>query len=301
MTVSPPKQNSSFINTWWYAIRPHTLGASIAPLIIACGALIAEEEFKALEFFLCLAVALFAQIASNIANDYFDYKGGKDTDKRVGFDRLLTKGVVTPRQMLVALTLSVFFCTLAGALLLWLKGWIVLVIGIITLAGIFAYSTGPFPLSHMGLGDLAVVLFFGLIPVLGTYYVIAGVPPLYLFPLALGIGVWEANILVVNNYRDYYEDLKSGKRTLVARIGQRSGPILYTLNAFIALFTFILGLYIEGSSIGAIITSILLVAIYFLCITAMYKLKGRRLNGLLKLTGKVAVLTSVLVFLSLLF
>lgn len=296
-----PSPQPSFLKTWWYAVRPHTLGASIAPLIIAGGALLTDGNFRLLEYFLCLIVALSAQISSNIANDYFDYKGGKDTVERVGFERLLTKGVVTPRQMLVALIFFTLICALAGSILIWIGGWIVFLIGLTTLLGIFAYSSGPFPLSHQGLGDLAVVVFFGLVPVLGTYYVVAGTPPMYLIFLALGIGLWVTNILVVNNYRDYEEDSKSGKKTLIVRMGLQSGPQLYTLNTLLSIFVIILGLYTEGSTFGAIIAGVLLTFFCFIGVYGIRKIKGRRLNGLLKFTNKVAILTSIVIFLALIF
>ncbi|SPY34670.1 1,4-dihydroxy-2-naphthoate octaprenyltransferase [Porphyromonas cangingivalis] len=299
--LSTPPSQRSFLKTWWYAIRPHTLGASIAPLIIAGGALWADESFSFLEYFLCLIVALSAQISSNIANDYFDYKGGKDTADRVGFERLLTKGVVTPGQMFGALVITTLTCALAGGILVWMGGWIILLIGLATLLGIFAYSSGPFPLSHHGLGDLAVVIFFGLIPVLGTYYVVAGTPPLYLMFLALGIGLWEANILVVNNYRDYQEDSKSGKKTIIVRMGVKSGPRLYALNTLLSIFVIMLGLYTEGSTIAAIIVALLLTFVCFVGVYGIQKLKGKRLNGLLKFTNKVAILMSIILSLSLIF
>ena len=300
-TSNPPTlpQRPPFLKTWWYVVRPHTLGASIAPLVIAGGALLTEGCFKASTYFLCLIVALSAQISSNIANDYFDYKGGKDTAERVGFDRLLTKGIVTPRQMLGALIITTLICAIAGSILVWIGGWIVFFIGIATLLGIFAYSSGPFPLSHHGLGDLAVVVFFGLVPVLGTYYVVANTPPLYLIFLALGIGLWEANILVINNFRDYEEDSKSGKKTLIVRMGLGSGPHLYTLNTLLSIFVIILGLYTEGSTLGAIVIAILLTFSCFIGVYGMRKVKGRRLNGLLKFTNKVAILTSAIIFISL--
>ncbi len=289
------------VGTWWYAMRPHTLGASVAPLIIVAGALIAERAFEFFPYLLCLIVALSAQIASNIANDYFDHKSGKDTERRIGFERLLSQGIVTPQAMLVALAIAVTICATAGLLLVWMKGWVLLLIGIATILGVFAYSSGPYPLSHHGYGDLAVVLFFGFVPVLGSYYAIAGMPPLYLVPLALGIGMWESNILVVNNYRDYDEDMVSGKGTLVVRMGRRSGPFLYLFNAMVALFSFIAGLMTQGSVWGAIVSAIVLVFLYFIGTYAIYTIKGRRLNSVLAYTGKVAVLSALFLFLSLVF
>ena len=230
----------TFLQKWIYAARPHTLGASVAPMLILLGSLVLSGGIRGWAVPYCLAflVALFAQISSNLANDYFDYLGEKDTDSRVGFERLLSSGSVTPREMLTALIVSASVTALCGVAFAYLEGWWILLVGLAVLLAMVGYSAGPFPLSHHGLGDLAVVLFYGLIPILVPYYVLGGAPTISLFLFALGIGIWEANILVCNNYRDYAEDLRSGKRTLVVRLGEKSGPWLYALNSLLSFLCF---------------------------------------------------------------
>lgn len=270
-------------------------------MLIVGGALLHEGTMCWLPYLLALLVALSAQIASNLANDYFDYRDGKDTDRRVGFERLLTTGQVTPRQMLYALMLALAVCAVSGLVLCALCGWELLIVGLLVLLGVLAYSAGPYPLSSHGLGDLAVVLFYGLVPALVTYYAIAGMPPIYLYWLALGIGVWSANILVANNYRDYEEDRQSGKRTLIVQMGKRFGPRLYCFNAVLAWVTLSVGVYFAVHSWSALILVALLtgVSYYWLC-TLIHRLKGRKLNYLLKATTLMSLLTSILILILLL-
>lgn len=287
------------LKLWWQIIRPHTLGAAVAPLLIAAGALVAEEKMRWSWYGVCFMVALLAQIASNLANDYFDYKTGLDTSARVGFDRALSRGLVSPRSMLIALVVTVALCVLLGLFLVFEAGWIALIIGLATVLGLLAYSAGPYPLARHGFGDLAVVVFFGLVPTLGTYYVVGDFPPLYLFFLALGIGMWEDNILVSNNYRDYDEDLGTGKSTIIVRSGRRMGPLLYSFNTVFSAAFILIGLYIEGSKWGCVGLLILFALCSSLGVYAICKMKGRQLNRLLKYTNKVSIVISIAVLLSL--
>ncbi len=252
-------------------------------------------------YLLALLVAVSAQIASNLANDYFDYRGGKDTERRVGFERLLTQGRVSERQMLFALLIAMGICALSGLLLCALCDPRLMAVGAVVMIGVLAYSAGPYPLSSHGLGDLAVVLFYGLVPTLVTYYAVSGRPPAYLYWLALGIGVWSANILVVNNYRDYEEDARSGKRTLIVRMGKDLGPRLYCLNSIVACSAIACGMYLATGRILALLLSPLLTgpAYYWLC-TLIFRLKGRQLNYLLKATTLLCLFTALLIFLLLL-
>lgn len=289
------------IRTWIYATRPHTLGASIAPMLILLGALLAEDNMHWGLYLLAFIVAVTAQISSNFANDYFGYKSGEDTDQRIGFSRLLTTGEVTPKQMLMALGLSLSVCAIAGISLVALTNWWLIAIGAIVVIGVIAYSATPYSLSRTALGDFAVVLFYGLVPILAAYYAIAACrPPFYLILLALGIGLWEANILVCNNYRDYTEDMESGKRTLIVRMGRRSGPMLYLINALSTLVFLIIGLGNEGSWVGAIVVGIVGLLLFGNGYLAIRRLKGRSLNKLLRYTNMTTLIIGVVVMCSLL-
>lgn len=290
------------LSTWLYATRPHTLGASIAPMLILLGAMVSDGVMHWGYYIPCLVVALFSQISSNLANDYFGYKNGEDTDQRVGFTRLLTSGSVTQKEMIIALLISISITALSGLLIAYLRGWWVLLLGAIILLAAIGYSAGKYSLSRTALGDLAVVVFYGLVPIIASYIVVANQKPqMYLLLLALGIGVWETNILVCNNYRDYDEDINSDKQTLVVRMGQKSGPILYLINAIVSLLLLIGGLLIEGSLIGAIVLSLLGIVLYTNAVFAIRRLKGRSLNKLLRYTNLTTLIMGVTTMLALLF
>lgn len=292
----------SKVQTWLYATRPHTWGASMAPMMIVCGGLIHEGVFRFWPYVLCFIVAWSAQIVSNLANDYFDFIGGKDTEKRVGFERILTTGEVTKEQMKTALYIATGVCITSGIGVAAISSWWMLVVGLFVIIGASAYSAGPYPLSHHGLGDLAVVVFYGLVPVLCTFIAVGGVmPPFYMVPLALGIGMWEANILVVNNYRDYAEDKSSNKRTLIVLLGEAFGPRLYLFNSVSSLALSLAGLWYTHNYIWIAITAIVFGTVVIMGNIKIRKHQGGELNKVLRFTSATSILIAHVVMFTLLF
>ena len=184
---------------------------------------------------LCLLVALLAQVASNFANDYFDFKKGADRADRLGPARAVASGWIAPAAMLRATFLSLGLSCLFGCCLLYYGGWELIFVGLAIAACVLAYSAGPFPLAYNGLGDVCVVLFYGIVPVCFTYYVQALSFSALSFLLSLAVGLLSANILVVNNYRDYAQDKRSRKRTTVVIFGRRFGRVIYLANGVLAL------------------------------------------------------------------
>ena len=219
---SPPR-----LKAWLALLRPHTLPASVSPVVVAIAYAIADGNFRWPQAALALIVAVSAQTVSNIANDWVDYKKGADTDQRVGFERGISKGWLSERQVLAALFSFLFLLGFSGFLLCAISNWWLLVVGVVVAIGALSYSAGPYPLAYHGLGEIAVFFFFGLIPVLFTYYVQAESFPSDLWHLGAAMGFAGVNILIVNNYRDYEEDRKSGKRTILVKKGRDLGPKLY--------------------------------------------------------------------------
>lgn len=213
---------------WLGLTRPRTLFSGLSSVLVAlfyARSLGAIEWVKAL---LLILVAVSAQIASNIANDLIDYKKGADTDGRKGPLRPLSKGLLTEREVKQALYISLAALLISGISLIALSSWWLLFIGGFISIGIFAYSGGPYPLSYHGLGDVAVLVFFGWIPALTSFYILRGtVSDSTIWHLATAIGLASVNILVVNNYRDVEEDRKAGKQTLIVRMGKDFAPRLY--------------------------------------------------------------------------
>ena len=184
---------------------------------------------------LCLLFALLCQVASNFANEYYDYRAGRDRAGREGPRRGVTEGDLTPRAMKYATfgVLGVAACV-GLALTYWGGLWLIAVGALIGLFAI-AYSAGPWPLSTHCMGEVAVFLFFGIIPVNFTYYVQALSWSASVLAASASIGLMGANVLIINNYRDADEDLAVGKHTLANTLGRRAMPWLYFANALAAV------------------------------------------------------------------
>ena len=223
------------IKDWIAAARPRTLPASAAPVIAATAYAVHDHTVQWGAAVLCLAFALLAQIASNFGNDYFDYKQGSDHPDRIGPQRAVASGVISPRAMLSA-TLCVLGAACAVGLgLVCYGGWRLIPVGVIIALFALAYSAGPYPLSYHGLGDLTVFVFFGLIAVNFTYYVQAGFFTLPVFMGSIAMGLLSINILLVNNYRDVEDDADACKYTTVVLFGRRFASNWYLLNGIAAV------------------------------------------------------------------
>ena len=212
-------------------MRLRTLPVSVAGVFTAVGFNILDGTFRALPALLCLLFALMCQIASNFANEYYDFKAGRDKAGRSGPRRGVTEGDITPRQMKAAtFGLLVAACAVGLCLTLWGGLWLIAA-GAAIAVGVTAYSAGPYPLSTHGLGEVAVVFFFGVVPVNLTYYVQALAWSGEVALWSVAIGLMGANVLIVNNYRDMEDDAAVGKTTLAVRFGRKAMLWLYAADA----------------------------------------------------------------------
>jgi len=227
------KKNSP--QAWFLAIRSKTLSASSTPVIIACALAYHDKSFQWKPALICLLFALIAQIISNFANDYFDYKKGTDNEERLGPKRTVAEGWIAPKVML-SVTVALLVLNLAlGLFLLYYGGWKLIFVGILVAVFAFAYSGGPYPLAYHGWGDVCVFIFFGIIPVGFTYYVQTLQWSLSATICGMSAGLVIINILVANNYRDRFSDTKSGKKTSVVLFGEKFGSWFYLLNGIVAV------------------------------------------------------------------
>lgn len=222
------------LRAWFEAARPKTLPASVSPVLLGCALAYYDGYSTASITVLCFLVAVFAQIASNFANDYFDYKKGADNEDRLGPERAVAQGWITPKAMLAGTFITLGLACLSGLVLVCLTDWRLIFIGIAIALCVLAYSAGPFPLAYNGLGDICVLLFYGVIPVCFTYYVQTMSFSLLTFLLSIAVGLLSVNILVVNNYRDYSQDKAAGKRTTIVLFGKRFGRFFYVVNNILA-------------------------------------------------------------------
>lgn len=276
------------MNPWIEAMRLRTLPVSIAGVIAGGGCAAYYHSFKPLPFLICMLFAVMAQIVSNFANEYFDFKNGLDKKGREGFRRGVTEGDISPRAMLTAtLTLLAATCLVGLTLILW-GGPQLIIIGIAIACFALAYSAGPWPLSHHGLGDITVIIFFGLIPVMFTTYLQTGswqMWPLAL-PVSLAIGLMAADVLIVNNYRDADDDKAVGKRTSVVILGRKVMGLVYFANGIIAVVLLVVATIGRAPLIWQA-GALLIANLHYMLWVKLTHLKGVELNPVL---GQTAML-----------
>ena len=217
------------------AARPQTLAASIVPILVGASLAWGDQQFRWDTTLVALFCAFAIQIGTNFANDYFDYVKGADTSERIGFERATAAGLISPQKMLLATYITMGIAFLAGLYLVWIGGWIILFIGVLSLLFGIAYTGGPYPLGYNGLGDIFVFIFFGLIAVTGTYYVNALEWSFLSLIASVPVGALCVNILVVNNLRDIDQDRIVGKKTLGVLFGEFSLKIEYLAMILISL------------------------------------------------------------------
>ena len=229
------------ISPWILALRPKTLTAALVPVMVAT-ALVAAEGFSIQWWISICAVlsALFIQIGTNFVNDALDFKKGADDHRRVGPKRVTQSGLLTHKQVMAAAGVSFLLATLLGVPLVIHGGWPIVVIGLVSLFFGYAYTGGPYPLAYKGLGDLFVVIFFGLVAVLGTFYLHAGTITRGGWIAGLQIGLLATALIAINNFRDAPTDREVGKKTLAVRFGAEFAKAEILLLTFVP---FLLGFH----------------------------------------------------------
>ncbi len=207
--------------TWLLAIRPATLPAAASGVVVGLGAgLAVGAPFRPDTALACLAVALLLQVLANLANDLSDFRRGADTPDRAGPTRVAAAGLVTERQLELAIALVIGAAGLAGLWLVYVGGPVLFALGALAIVAALAYTGGPFPYGYRALGEVFVFVFFGLVAVVGTAYLQAlRLEPLFVVA-AIPAGALITAILVVNNLRDIPTDAAAGKRTLAVILGR---------------------------------------------------------------------------------
>jgi 1,4-dihydroxy-2-naphthoate octaprenyltransferase len=210
------------------AARPPTLPAAVVPVLVGSAAVV-RLGFQPLAFVAALLAAVLIQIGTNFANDYFDFHKGADTAERLGPVRVTQSGLIPPETVRAAMVLVFGLAALVGLYLVFVGGWPILVIGLLSIAAGVLYTGGPYPLAYHGLGDLFVFIFFGLVAVGGTAYLHVGAVPGAAWFAALPVALIVTAIIVVNNLRDIDTDRLANKRTLAVLLGRRATRAEYLL------------------------------------------------------------------------
>jgi 1,4-dihydroxy-2-naphthoate octaprenyltransferase len=226
------------MNPWVLAARPATLPAAVAPVLVGSALAAGDDVFQLDAFVVILFAALAIQVGVNFANDLADARSGADTEARVGPQRAVASGLLTPSQMKWGIVVAFGLAAVAGLYLIWLGGWVIAVIGVVSIVAALAYTAGPIPYGYYGLGELFVFVFFGLAATVGTRYVYDRTAPADAWWAAVAMGLLASAILVANNVRDVHTDAAAGKRTLAVMIGDDAGRRLYAAmvaGSFVAI------------------------------------------------------------------
>jgi 1,4-dihydroxy-2-naphthoate octaprenyltransferase len=266
--------------------------ASVGPVLLGTAIAAHEFEFHLWVFALTLGAALMLQIASNLVNDYFDFKKGADTESRKGPTRAMQAGLITKTQMKRGIALVFAAIVALGAALTVRGGLPILTIGLVSMASAALYTAGPYPLAYLGLGDLFVFIFFGPTAVAGTYFLETGHWGIASILAGIPVGLFSIAILTVNNVRDFAEDKAVDKRTLVVRLGPTYGRMQYTFC--LALPFLISAAYVALGYFP--VSTLISFALLPLCIPMVRKIwadgEPRELNPLLGHTARLLALYS---------
>ncbi|MCT7943423.1 MULTISPECIES: 1,4-dihydroxy-2-naphthoate polyprenyltransferase [Shewanella] len=282
------------MQSWILAIRPRTLPAAIGPLLIGNMLAIELMQFSWLIAVISMLCAILLQISVNLANDYFDYKNGIDTEERLGPVRVTQSGMIAPTTVRNAMIACLLAALLVGSYLIWHGGWPIAILAAASILGAICYSGGPYPLASHGLGEVAAFVFFGLVAVVGSYYLQAGETTLTAWLLGCAIGFFNAAIMLVNNTRDITTDTKAGKNTLAVRIGEPQAKVLYQSFLYLPF-----GIIIAGFLLGALEGWPVLLAGVSLILARKLSRdfrdnSGEDLNPILGKTAKLTMIFSVL-------
>lgn len=238
----------SNIKNWVLAARPKTMLASVGPVIVGLGVAFHEtSKLNTTIAALTLICAMLLQIATNIANDYLDFKKGVDTDKRIGPVRVTSKGLIPDYQMRNALILLLALSFLCGVYLMISGGPIIVLIGILSIYFSYGYTGGPYPLSYNALGEVAAFIFFGPIAVMGTTYLQTHAFSNLSLIFGCSVGLISAAILAINNLRDIESDKETKKKTIAILYGENfQRKLIFTLAFSAALISLIVGFYLRN-------------------------------------------------------
>lgn len=276
--------NRNSFMAWVLAARPKTLTGASVPVMIGLSMAWADFGslcFKALPAVLCFMFAFVMQIDANFINDYFDYISGKDDDKRLGPPRACAMGWIDVKRMKIGIFTTTIIACIIGLPLVLYGGLEMIAIGALCVVFCFLYTT---LLASHGLGDLLVLVFFGVVPVCATYYLQTGTCSWAVLMASIACGLVIDTLLVVNNYRDIDNDRSSGKNTLIVKIGSKGGRLLYL---FLGVVAFFIGLVFIDKAPSAFVLQSIYMIMHIRAYKKMVRInKGRNLNLVLADTAR---------------
>lgn len=279
------------LRTWIAAARLRTLPAAIVPVLVGLAVASRSGAIDWPTAAATLAAALLIQIGTNLANDYYDFVSGADTAERLGPTRITQAGLAEPSAVRNAALAVLALAGVIGTRLVIVGGLPILVVGVLSLVLSIAYTGGPWPLAHHGLGDLFVFLFFGVIAVNGTVWLQGVSPSLLSLAASLPVASLVTAILVVNNLRDIGTDARAGKRTLAVRLGAAAARVEYVALVSLALLVPLLLARFAGARVLIALGALPLAVAE---VRALLHRSGRELNESLAGTARLHLVFGVL-------
>lgn len=282
------------LKAWILAARPKTLTGAAVPVMIGIACAVAMYGWcgiRVVPAVLCMLFALIMQVDANFVNDYFDFMKGTDDEQRLGPKRACAQGWITASAMRSGLFVTTLLACIVGLPLVYYGGWEMIMVGLACVVFCFLYTIS---FSYIGLGDLLVLVFFGIVPVCMTYWLTAPPTALTSIPFAvvlmsIACGLIIDTLLVVNNYRDIDNDRRAGKLTLIVRIGERGGLVLYLMLGLVGTILAIVGVVFLDWHDGQWTQSLLIIYTPFhtWAFNEMRSIrKGAELNWVLGMTAR---------------
>jgi 1,4-dihydroxy-2-naphthoate octaprenyltransferase len=288
MTHNSGLPTSPSFRAWIAAIRPKTLPAGILPVMVGSAAAYHDNGFAVIPALIALVCAILIQILTNFINEIYDFRKGADTAERLGPLRTVANGIISESMMMKASILVATVTFALGLWLVWIAGWVILLIGLLSLLMAWAYTGGPYPLAYKGLGEIFVILFFGIAAVMGTYYAQTGYWSYDTLFLALPLGLLSSNLLSINNIRDRETDSKAQKRTIATRIGRKNAELVLDMQTLLS-YVFPIILSFRGYSYP-ILLPLLTLPIAVIMLKSVKSRDGRELNISLQDSAKLLVI-----------
>jgi len=291
--IQKTSNDISRIKLWLLASRPKTLPAAFAPVFVGSALAIHHNSFKFLNALIALICSILIQVGTNFVNDLFDFLHGTDKKERLGPTRAVVSGLISPTEMKYAIVITFAFVFLLGLFLVYQTTLWILLIGILSIIAGIAYTAGPYPLAYHALGDLFVLIFFGFVGTVGTYYVQSFEANLVSFLISIPVGALITNILVVNNLRDIDEDKVNNKITLAVIIGRSATKIQYAISILIS-FMILFIVYFYFIPKATVFLPLILLPFAYILIKMIYQKSGKELNKILGLTAVFSAIFSLL-------
>ncbi len=275
------------------AIRVPTLSAAVVPVLV--GTALASRDFHidALIFAMTLCAALLIQIGTNLTNDLFDFQKGADTGARLGPVRVVQAGLLSQKEVAAGSILSFGTAVVLGIYLATVGGWPIVAVGVAAVASGIAYTGGPWPLGYHGLGDVFVFVFFGIVAVVGTFYLQASVLTGAALMASLPVAMLVTAILVVNNLRDINTDRLAGKRTLAVRLGRDATRVEYSILV-LGAYLIAVAMWLGGANSAWAILPWLTLPLGIRLVREVWRSEGAALNLVLRRTAGLHMVFGVL-------